>query len=107
MSFFKRITHLFSGSRPGDQYAYWITVKCNRCGEIIRSRVDLRNDLSLDYGTEESQPVYFCRKTLMGDSAETRCFQRVEVELSFDKERHLLDRQISGGQFVDEAEPSG
>jgi hypothetical protein len=30
------------------------------------------------------------------------CFQRIEVELTFDENRKLVDRQIQGGVFVDE-----
>jgi hypothetical protein len=37
----------------------------------------------------------------MGD---TGCYQRVEVELTFDPQRRLLDRQVSGGEFVEGAE---
>jgi hypothetical protein len=33
---------------------------------------------------------------------EGHCFQRVEVELTFDGTRRLIHREISGGQFVNE-----
>ena len=36
----------------------------------------------------------------------TGCFQRIEVELTFDKYRKLLDRQISGGEFIEAEECS-
>jgi hypothetical protein len=35
---------------------------------------------------------------------EGRCFQRVEVQLTFDQNRNLIDRQISGGDFITEEE---
>jgi hypothetical protein len=98
MGFFDKLGKLFSSSGGGDKNAYWITVKCNRCGETIRTRVNLMNDLSAQFEAGD-QPVYFCRKTLMGEG---RCFQRVEVELTFDQNRHLVNREISGGQFIDE-----
>ena len=99
MGLLDRLGSLFgsSGKRGGD--AYWVAVKCKRCGEIIRSRVDLRNDLSVQYGEGGAEGTYFCRKTLMG---EARCFNRVEVELTFDRDRHLINREITGGEFVDE-----
>jgi hypothetical protein len=35
------------------------------------------------------------------------CFQRVEVELTIDARRRLLDRRISGGEFLEaEARPA-
>jgi len=98
MSFFKRLSNLFSSSTSADANAYWLAVKCNRCGEVIRARVNLNNDLSLDYD-QSGRATYFCRKTLIGEG---HCFQRVEVELTFDANRRLVDRQITGGQFVDE-----
>jgi hypothetical protein len=34
------------------------------------------------------------------------CFQRVEVNLTFDVNRKLINREISGGKFVDEESDS-
>ena len=102
MGFFKKLTSIFGA--PGGSYdpSYWLEVQCSRCGEIIRARVDMRNDLSIDY--EDDIPRYYCRKVLMG---EQRCFQQIEVELTFDSNHKLIDRRIRGGKFVDEPEPAG
>ena len=93
MGFLKR---LFGGgtARPEKRY-YVFNVKCNRCGEIIEGRVDLDNDLSLDY--EGDSTVYFVRKGLVG---ENRCFQQIEVEMKFTPNRTLIEQQVQGGQFV-------
>ena len=58
MGFLKK---LFGGvdSKPKKRY-YTFYVKCNRCGEIIEGRVDLDNDLSLDY--EGDSTVILCAK---------------------------------------------
>jgi hypothetical protein len=37
----------------------------------------------------------------MGDQL---CFQKIEVELTFDQNRNVIDRQIKGGKFVEQAE---
>lgn len=75
-------------------------MRCLRCKEIIRARIDLRNDLSAEYAAGPGGDVtYFCHKTLMGEG---HCFQRVEVELTFDSKHRVINREISGGQFVDE-----
>ena len=97
MSVFKKIGSLFSSSSPRDRSGYWITVKCNRCGEVIRARIDLYNEPSLEY--RDHQQVYFCRKVLIG---EQRCFQPVEITLTFDERHNLIDRQITGGTFVEQ-----
>jgi hypothetical protein len=93
MSFLK---NLFGGtpSQPNKNY-YTFRARCNRCGEVIEGRVDLANDLSLDY--DDDQTVYFVHKGLMGGN---RCFQQIEVELKFDSNRQLLEQNISGGEFV-------
>jgi hypothetical protein len=101
-SFTKRITmnllqKIFGGSpaaSPQNRY-YIFSVKCLRCKEIIEGRVDLNNDLSVEY--EEGGDVYCARKTLMG---ENRCFQRMKVELKFTSSRELLERHVTGGEFT-------
>jgi len=86
---------LFGGSAKATQRYYNFSVKCNRCGEVIEGRVDLNNDLSVEY--EAGGDVFFARKVLMG---ENKCFQRVEVELKFNSARELLEQHVTGGQFV-------
>ena len=95
MGFLKKISELLTS--PQEEYSYWIAVKCNRCGEIVRTRVDLRNDISIEY--DNGKTTYLCRKVLIGDQF---CFQKIEVRLKFDNKRRLIERQISGGEFYDE-----
>lgn len=100
MGLFNKLVKFFSGSSSEDEAVYWIYVRCLRCGEQIRSRVNLYNDLSVDYIGNKDQS-YHCRKIIVG---RTGCFQRIEIELNFDKNRKLIDRQISGGEFIQESE---
>ena len=89
------LKNLFSGTPAKPEKRYYVfQVKCNRCGEIIEGRVDLDNDLSQDY---EGNNVYFGRKVVMGSGY---CFQQIEVELTFDSSRQLLEQKVTGGQFV-------
>jgi len=92
MSFLK---NLFSGTpaNPDKKY-YAFNVKCKRCGEIIEGRVDLDNDLSMN----DEGDGYLARKGLMGGN---RCFQQIEVELTFDSSRQLIEKKISGGTFME------
>ena len=94
MSFFK---NLFGGGGTAkhEKRYYTFNVKCNRCGEIIEGRVDLDNDLSLDY--DGDQTVYFVCNRL---EVYSRCFQQIEVELKFNSSRQILEQQVTGGQFV-------
>ena len=99
MGFLKTLSNLFAPSAKPDEFGHWVVVKCNRCGEVLRARIDLRNDPSAEYD-DAGHITYFVRKTLIGEG---HCFQRVEVELTFDQDRRLvLNREITGGQFVNE-----
>ena len=93
MDFLKK---LFGGSpaKPERNY-HTFSVKCLRCGEIIEGRVDLSNDLSVEY--EDGGDIFYARKTLMGGN---RCFQRIETMFKFDSSRTLIEQQVSGGEFV-------
>lgn len=97
MGLFKKLSRLLAPSAKDEERAYWLYVQCKRCGEKIKTRVDLYNDLSPIY--TETGVTYFCRKVLIGQQ---QCYQKVEVEMSFDERRQLTDRQISGGSFISE-----
>ena len=94
MGFIKK---LFSGSSSRSTASlYSFKVKCNRCGERIEGHVNLSNDLSVEY--EDNREVFFVRKMLMGSG---HCFQQIEVEMKFNADRNLLEKQVHGGQFVE------
>jgi hypothetical protein len=99
MSFLKKISGLFSGSTsPGRGGSLEIAVRCSRCREVIRARIDLTNDLSAEYGEGDQETAYLCRKVLIGKQG---CYAPIEILLHFDAGRILIDRQITGGQFAD------
>ena len=97
MDLLKKLTTLFAVSAPGS-YGYSLSVQCDRCGEVIQAQVNLSNDLSIEYGQDEQATGYFCRKLLTGKQ---RCFQQIEVTLTFDAHRKLIDRKVKGGKFIE------
>jgi hypothetical protein len=100
MSLLQRILKVFSGgSGMGGSMLYPVKVKCNRCGEFLTAKVNLANDLSVEYGSSGSPQSYSCRKIVQGSG---RCFQTIEVVLHFDSHRTLKEKEIHGGTFVDE-----
>lgn len=102
MGFLKK---LFSGTpAKATKRYYTFNVKCNRCGEIIEGRIDLDNDLSIEY--EDNREVYISHKGLIG-SGENRCFQQINVELKFSSTKAMIDEQIQGGTFVEETNVGG
>ena len=98
MGFLNKRANLFRSPRPASRY-FPLEGRCKRCGEAIQGQVDLYNDLSMEWDEGGSNPRYICRKVLMGEGT---CFQQIEVLLTFDTERKLKERQISGGTFQDE-----
>ena len=104
MGFLKKIAKtLFgggAGGRPSSMLDFY--VRCNNCGQVIHGRINLSNDLSVRY--EGDDQFYFCRKGLVG-SGETRCFQQVIVEYTFDARRQVIDRRAEGGRFVEPSPP--
>jgi hypothetical protein len=92
MSFFKKL--FGGGTSSSSSNFYTFSVRCDLCDETIEGRVNLSNDLSMN-----DEGGYHVRKVLMGSG---HCFQQIEVELRFDTSRQLLEKQVSGGKFVDE-----
>jgi hypothetical protein len=96
MSFWKKLGALFSPP-TGDSRSLWLYVKCDKCGEILKGRVDLNNDLSVQYDGSGGGTSYYCRKVFIGSN---RCYRPIEVELRFDKNRQLINNEIKGGEIV-------
>ena len=92
MGFMDVFKSMFDQRGAPDKYGYLIYVQCNRCGEAIKARIDMRNDLSaLDDGG------FVVHKTLVGKGL---CFQRVEANLTFGERRNVVSQEISGGNFI-------
>ena len=100
MSLFKKISDYFTSPSSADEASYWVYVRCNKCNEPLKVRVNLHHDLSVDYDGPKGQS-YFSRKTIVG---RTGCFQRIEIELTFNQKRKLTNREVAGGIFIDEDE---
>jgi hypothetical protein len=96
------LVRLFSRqARQAGPAALWIYVRCHRCGETIRVRADRRYDLVSEMRDPgESGSAYTLHKDIVG----ARCFQRIAVDLAFDGRLQIVDRRITGGDFLTEAE---
>ena len=104
MSFLKKIASALSprGAEGGE--VLWVYVRCNKCGEAIKTRIDLRHDLTPNYNDEGRVADYVLRKVLIGSQ---RCFEPIEVKLTFDTQRRAITREITGGQFISKEEYEG
>lgn len=97
MSFLKKFSGYFKSTVDEDSSGYSVFVRCGKCGESLKTRIDLEHDLSTLYG-EPGDQAFFTRKTMVGSSG---CFQRIEIEIGFNQQRRPVSREISGGFFID------
>ena len=95
MSLLDRLRKLFEPQPALEARSHWVHVRCRRCGEIIAVRVDLQNDLSMDY----EGGAYVTHKTVVGDG-KNRCFQRLELDMRFDSRKQLISQEVTGGEIV-------
>lgn len=94
------LRRLFGGqSSPPDQ-ALHLYVRCGRCGAPVHVRIDLFNDLAVEFGDGESISGYRLRKEIM----DARCFRLIYADLTFDRNRREQSRAIEGGEFISREE---
>jgi hypothetical protein len=92
MNFLKK---LFSGGGQNPS-AYYIYVRPRMCKEVVQVRVNLTNDASLN----DDESGYILRKT----ASATRCPFQAEITLHLSKSRDVIEREITNGDFVTEAD---
>ncbi len=78
------------GGASGDRGVYYY-VRCDRCKESIRFRVDPLWDLGQSDGGG-----FTVTKHVMGQ----KCFRTIEVDLTFDDHRVETERSITNGKFI-------
>jgi hypothetical protein len=97
MNILKQIANIFGGGQPmtrtSDPGLYYY-VRCDRCGEVIKVRINSMNDLSQN----DEGDAWFARKTIVG----RRCYNRIEAEFVYDSKRQLTHTEITGGKLVTE-----
>lgn len=96
MQLLRQLGNILTGkSTTTNDVGYYYYVRCNRCGEVIRVRINPMNDLS----AKDEGEGWFTRKVIVGK----RCYNRMEAEFNYDSKRKLIDSQVSGGTLVDKA----
>jgi len=101
MRFLKKIASALSPKGAEEGGVLWVYVCCDKCGEAIRTRIDLRHDLTPNYSAEGRVTDYVLHKVLIGSQ---RCFEPVEVQLTFDARRQVISQEIASGQFISREE---
>ncbi len=103
MSFFSRLFGSKDGGRAGrapadDGRVTWLYVRCNRCGEPLRIRINAATDAQPEYDEEDGSDTgyYYMRKEILGN----RCQNLMSVELRFDRGRRIADRSAVGCAII-------
>ncbi|MEI6500740.1 MAG: hypothetical protein WCP21_06905 [Armatimonadota bacterium] len=87
--------------------ALCLLVKCDRCGELVRTRVEKAYELEAEYeltngqrddDTEEPKPTgYTLHKEMLG----VQCQNLIYVQMHFDCHHRGTTKAIQGGQLVE------
>ena len=102
MNILKSLRKVLSSPPPRTERAMYLYVQCSKCGEKLRARVDIWNELTPEYdGKSDDAASYFSRKVLV---SEKLCYQPIELRLKFDKTHRLTDKTIMGGKFIEQDE---
>lgn len=78
------------GKGEGADRGIYYYVRCDKCGEAIRIRVDPYWDLG------EGDGGFSVTKHVIGQ----KCFRPIEVTIDFDSGRKEIDKAITGGKFI-------
>ncbi len=96
MKIFKTISNLFKNSCDSGTLSY--DIKCAKCGEKIKVRINPKTDLSHVF--EESAPEsasYVLKKEALGNN----CQNIMNIICYYDSSYVEISREISSGKFVD------
>lgn len=97
MSFLGRLFGRLGSPAPSASIL-WIYVRCARCGEKIRIRVNRNTDAVQEYDESGRFTHYRLRKEILGNN----CPSLMAVELNFDQAGRIVDQQAERCTIIDE-----
>ena len=88
------------GDDSSDRGMYYY-VRCGKCGEAIRVRVDRANDLAQDFeGDGDTPSGYSSTKGIVGK----KCFRTMSMTIKYDRGGREASRSVDGGDFITKEE---
>lgn len=101
MSFLAR---LFGRAAPsGGGTIIWLYVRCERCGERIRVRINRNTDAQPEYDESGRQTHYMLRKEILGN----QCPNLMSVEMQLDNGGRLVEQHAERCVVITEHEYNG
>ncbi len=82
--------------------AVWVYLKCDKCGEPISLRIRKSSEIQRDESGGKTYDM-FVNKIVVG----SKCFNRMELRLEFDKAYRVVNRELKGGSFISKEEYEG
>jgi hypothetical protein len=84
-------------------------VRCNRCQDVVRVRINMANEVSEisdepDEDAVQGAPVNpDARYAVTKGVVDSKCFRPMRLTILFDSRRRELESIVEGGEVVDEA----
>lgn len=89
------------GAGAGDRNAMFLYIRCTRCGDVVRVRVNMANEPAQEFEEGGDRVLgYTLNKTIV----DSKCFRPIPVTIRFDARRREQGREIEGGEFVGQDE---
>lgn len=85
-----------SAASSADGNALYFYVRCDRCADVVRVRVNTANELQQEFAEADGVAGYSLRKTVV----DARCFRPIQVMMRFDGRRRETAREIQDGRFI-------
>lgn len=97
MGLFDRLKRAFGGAGGVQDKGIYFYVRCGRCGDPVRVRINPDAELRQDFAAGgDATDGYSVRKMVV----DQRCFRPIEVRMRFDAGRREQSREIEGGEFI-------
>jgi hypothetical protein len=99
---FRALRELFKGGpKDSDDGGMYYYVRCTKCAEAIRVRVDRGNDLAQEFEDGGDHPSgYVATKGVVGK----KCFRTMSLTIKYDRGRREVSRSLDGAEFITKEE---
>lgn len=93
-------------SADGGIYRY---VRCNRCQDVVRVRINMASEVSEISEEPEDDPDISrpsnpaAKRMVTKGVVDSRCFRPMRLTILFDGRRREIESSVEGGELVDEA----